>query len=167
MVVRFGTLFWVGLVALLGSLTFAVSYSVQALEEDLLRVRTQTAVEQREMRVLDAEWTYLTQPARLEELNERFLSLVPISTQQLSAAIADIPLRATEVAADAAPVGVAAEAGEKRPPRGDPSASSSPAHPAPPPAPQPSEETATKPMPSRPAAAHSLDALFAQVAGAR
>jgi cell division protein FtsL len=165
--IRLGTVFWVGLVALLGFVTFAVTYSVQGLEADLLRVKKQTVVEQREMRVLDAEWTYLTQPGRLEELNQRFLSLSPILPQQLSRTIADIPRRPSEPPAAALVAAAVARNGDRPGPQlrdlvvptalEPPPAEAGPtvARPAP-------AKSMAKPMPVR-----SLDDLFAQVAGER
>jgi len=52
-----------------------------------------TAAEEHEIRVLDAEWAYLTRPETLEGMNRQFLSLAPISTKQLHTTAADIPLR--------------------------------------------------------------------------
>jgi len=186
--IRIGVLFWVALLAGLGCATFAVSYSAQGLDDDLARVRRQTAVEQQEMRVLDAEWTYLNQPTRLEELNRRFLSLAPISPQQLSRTIAELPMRpvapppetvaavapATAPAPNptAAPTAVPIAATAVKPPATATSAAPSAAE-----RPVSSEpkRTAAKPALPRPfvpaatlaAAPQSLDQLFTQVAGSR
>lgn len=91
---RIGALLWLLLVVLSGFATFKAKYAVQDLEDQLHRVRKQTIAEQQEIRVLNAEWTYLNQPERLAELNRRFLALVPITTKQLEHRVADIPLRA-------------------------------------------------------------------------
>jgi hypothetical protein len=91
---RLGTLFWLGLVLAAGFTTFKVKYAVQDIEDQLNRVRKQTIAEQQEIRVLTAEWTFLTQPERLAELNRRFLGLAPIAPKQLQRTVADIPLRA-------------------------------------------------------------------------
>jgi hypothetical protein len=90
---RLGALFWLALVVAAGFTTFKVKYAVQDLEDELNRVRKQTIAEQQEIRVLTAEWTYLTQPERLAELNRRFLSLAPIATKQLQRPVAEIALR--------------------------------------------------------------------------
>jgi hypothetical protein len=53
--------------------------------------------------VLKAEWSYLSQPSRLAELNQRFLGLAPISTKQLGQ-VETLPMRpAAEPLAAAAP----------------------------------------------------------------
>ena len=98
---RLGVVFWCVLVAVAGFTTFKVKYAVQDIEDQLNRVRRHTIAEQQEIRVLTAEWTYLTQPERLADLNRRFLQLAPIAARQMQRTIADIPLRAP--AAPAAP----------------------------------------------------------------
>ena len=91
--IRVGTLFWLVLVSATGFAMFGVKYQVQALEDELARTKRATAAEEHEIRVLDAEWAYLTRPETLEAMNRQFLSLAPISTRQLHATAADIPLR--------------------------------------------------------------------------
>jgi hypothetical protein len=91
--IRLGALFWLLLVVSAGFVTFKVKYAVQDIEDELSRVRKQTIAEQQEIRVLNAEWTYLNQPERLAELNRRFLQLAPIGTKQLQQKAEDIPLR--------------------------------------------------------------------------
>ncbi len=91
--IRLGTLFWLVLVSATGFAMFGVKYQVQALEDELARTNRATATEEHELRVLDAEWAYLTRPATLESMNRQFLSLGPIATKQLHTTAADIPLR--------------------------------------------------------------------------
>jgi hypothetical protein len=91
--IRLGTLFWLVLVSATGFAMFGVKYQVQALEDDLARTNRATAAEEHELRVLEAEWAYLTRPATLEAMNRQFLSLSPIATKQLHATATDIPLR--------------------------------------------------------------------------
>ena len=97
---KLGAAFWLGLVLATGFTTFKVKYAVQDIEEELNRVRKHTVAEQQEMRVLAAEWTYLTQPERLAELNRRFLQLAPLAAKQLQPRIEDVPLRPPPAAAD-------------------------------------------------------------------
>ena len=109
---RLGALFWLALVATTGFAMFTVKYTVQNLEDELKRVHKQTVAEQLEIRVLNAEWTYLTQPERLAELNRQFLALTPITIKQLQRTIGELPERppapATEPVAESvsAPAGV-------------------------------------------------------------
>ncbi|MGH7092574.1 MAG: cell division protein FtsL, partial [Stellaceae bacterium] len=96
---RLGALFWIGLVMGSGFAMYMVKYGVQHVEGELARVQRQTVAAQLEIRVLDAEWNYLTQPERLAALNQRFLQLGPITPKQLETTIADIPLRPAPVPA--------------------------------------------------------------------
>jgi hypothetical protein len=91
---RLGLIFWLVLVLAAGFTTFKVKYAVQDIEDELNRVRKQTVVEQQEIRVLTAEWTFLTQPERLADLNRRFLGLAPIAAKQLQRTVAELPMRA-------------------------------------------------------------------------
>jgi hypothetical protein len=91
--IRLGTLFWLVLVSATGFAMFGVKYQVQALEDELGRTNRATAAEEHEIRVLEAEWAYLTRPATLEAMNRQFLSLGPIATKQLHTTATDIPLR--------------------------------------------------------------------------
>jgi hypothetical protein len=91
--IRLGTLFWLVLVSATGFAMFGVKYQVQALEDELARTNRATAAEEHELRVLEAEWAYLTRPGTLEAMNRQFLSLSPIVTKQLHTTAADIPLR--------------------------------------------------------------------------
>jgi cell division protein FtsL len=111
---RLGALVWFVLVLAAGFATFKVKYAVQDAEDQLTRARKQTIAERQEIRVLTAEWTYLNQPERLADLNQRFLGLVPITAKQLQQKIADIPWRVPPAAPDAvvaaAPAGAAPQA---------------------------------------------------------
>jgi hypothetical protein len=91
--IRVGTLFWLVLVSATGFAMFGVKYQVQALEDELARTKRAAMAEEHEIRVLDAEWAYLTRPETLEGINRQFLSLAPISTKQLHTTVTDIPLR--------------------------------------------------------------------------
>jgi len=121
-----GTLFWLVLVSATGFAMFGVKYQVQALEDELARTRRAITAEEHEIRVLDAEWAYLTRPETLEGMNRRFMSLAPISTKQLHTTVADIPLRPPPPAAPPPPVpeeaAVVAVAEIPMPPAAPPSA---------------------------------------------
>jgi hypothetical protein len=107
---RVGAILWLGLAMTACVVMFMINYAVQSLQDDLNKVRKQTVAEELEIRVLHAEWSYLTQPERLAQLNQQFLSLTPIATKQLQGNIAEIPMRpipdppADETAAAAAPL---------------------------------------------------------------
>lgn len=86
------TLLWLALAMLVVFGLFHVKYQVAALEEELVRLNAATLREQSQIHVLEAEWSYLNRPSRLEELAERHLALKPLATQQLTA-IATLPVR--------------------------------------------------------------------------
>ena len=90
--IRPSTALFAAAVILVGYAMFEVKYEVMAQEEQLTRLNRQIAESREAVRVLNAEWSFLTQPARLAELNKRYLGLVPIGTAQLGT-VAAIPLR--------------------------------------------------------------------------
>jgi hypothetical protein len=86
------TFLWLLLAALAGYALFQVKYEVVTLEEELARLNAATLREQNQIHVLEAEWSYLNQPQRLEELNERYLHLKPINPAQFGS-VASLPPR--------------------------------------------------------------------------
>jgi hypothetical protein len=134
---RVGAIFWLGLAMTACVVMFMINYAVQSLQDDLNKVRKQTVAEQLEIRVLHAEWSYLTQPERLAALNQQFLSLTPIATKQLQETIADIPMR--PVVADPPAEEVAST--------------------------QTTPAAADRLLPAASASEQALDALFAQASG--
>lgn len=84
------TLLWFALASLVMFGLFHVKYQVAALEEELTRLNAATLREQNQIHVLEAEWSYLNRPSRLEELSERYLQLKPMQPAQLTS-IAALP----------------------------------------------------------------------------
>ncbi|MGH7126446.1 MAG: cell division protein FtsL, partial [Stellaceae bacterium] len=91
--IKLATLFWLVLVTATGLAMFAVKYQVQALDDRLSDTKKAVTAQDREFRVLSAEWAYLNRPAALADMNRRFLSLAPIATKQLHSGVADIAMR--------------------------------------------------------------------------
>jgi cell division protein FtsL len=81
--IRLSTIVWALLVAASGYAMFEVKYEVVQLEDELARTNRQIASGQEQIRVLNAEWSFLNQPARLDQLAKRFLTLAPIGTSQV------------------------------------------------------------------------------------
>jgi len=168
---RAGAVFWFGMAMTACVIMFMINYAVQSLQDDLNKVRKQTIAEQLEIRVLRAEWSYLTQPERLAELNKQFLSLTPIATKQLQQTIAGIPLRPIpapplEETASAAP---APAAGLEMPAAGSAERGLDALFAQASAEPQPAAPLRVTPValsaPARPTA--GIDALFAQAASGR
>lgn len=90
---RLRTLLWlVFLCAGALYMLFQVKFEVQALEKQLKALNAQIYNNQQAIHVLTAEWSHLNEPARLSELNERYLHLVPVDAKQL-ARLEDLPPR--------------------------------------------------------------------------
>ena len=159
--IRVGTLFWLVLVSATGFAMFGVKYQVQALEDELARTKRATAAEEREVRVLDAEWAYLTRPEMLEGMNRQFLSLVPISTKQLRTTVADIPTRPLPPAPPEEPTVVAA-AEQTAPPAAPPNAPDG----VPTPSAAPTPATAAPEPPTTQSTLRVMPALLEKPAGA-
>ncbi len=81
--IRLGTILWALLVAASGYAMFQIKYEVVQLEDELARVNRQIVADNEAIRVLNAEWSFLNQPARLDRLAKRYLGLGPIATAQL------------------------------------------------------------------------------------
>jgi hypothetical protein len=83
MTVRTSTVAALSLCAALGFGLYNVKYAVQDLDDQLVRIDRQIALDQAQIHVLHAEWSYLTQPARLEDMASRHLDLKPLTPAQL------------------------------------------------------------------------------------
>lgn len=158
--IRLGTLFWLVLVSATGFAMFGVKYQVQALEDELARTRRAALAEEHEIRVLDAEWAYLTRPETLDAMNRRFLSLAPLSTKQLHTTVADLPMRPLPPAPppQPAPVETVVAAADTIPPPAEPPTSGNEA-PSPAPAATIAARAAAEP-PSTRSALRAMPALL-------
>ena len=100
--IRPASVLWAAAVVIVGYAMFQVKYEVMQQEDQLARLNRQIADSREAVRVLNAEWSFLTQPTRLAELAKRYLALTPIGTAQLGT-IAAIPLRNPPAQAAPAP----------------------------------------------------------------
>ncbi len=80
--IRGTTVSWVLLSIFAGVSMFAVKHQVRSLEGDLRRLERAIVAEQEAIHVLAAEWSYLNQPARLDELGRRLIGLAPATAVQ-------------------------------------------------------------------------------------
>jgi hypothetical protein len=76
----------------LGGGLYKIKHGVSDLEKDLRVVRAQIVHAQESIHLLKAEWVYLNNPHRLEELNRKHLKLKPVETVQM-ASLRSIPHR--------------------------------------------------------------------------
>ncbi len=77
------TFLWIVLAVAVSGALFRVSYRVQHLQKHLVVVNRQIAQEQEKIRVLQAEWNKLNDPARLESLARRHLNMAPATPAQI------------------------------------------------------------------------------------
>lgn len=105
------TLLWLVLAAICGGVLFHTSQQVNDGRQRLAVINEDIRKEDETIRVLDAEWSYLNQPDRLEKLSKQYLNLSPLKGRQFAKLkdIADVP-DAVPVAAQ--PVAAAAPVAE-------------------------------------------------------
>ncbi len=77
------TVLFVFLAAALSLALFSLKYQVQDLEDEFVGLNRSILAERRAMHVLEAEWSYLNDPARLGALAARHLGLRPLESEQL------------------------------------------------------------------------------------
>jgi hypothetical protein len=82
--IRPSSIIWLVLVVIVGYAMFQVKYEVMQQEETLAQLNKDIADGHEQIRVLDAEWSYLTRPDRLQRLATRFLDLSPIAAAQIT-----------------------------------------------------------------------------------
>ncbi len=82
--IRPGTILWLLLVAIVGYAMFQVKFEVMQQEETLASLNKAIADTREQIRMADAEWSYLTRPDRLKRLAARYLNLVPIDAAQIA-----------------------------------------------------------------------------------
>lgn len=100
--IRAATLVWAVLAIAVGVGLFMLKYEVQGLEDELARLNREIRSDRAAVHVLEAEWSYLNDPARLRDLASRHLGMAPLAPDQVST-VAQLPLRpAPEPEAEAA-----------------------------------------------------------------
>ena len=90
--IRRSTVFWTVLLVAVATGLYVLKNRVHDLEDRLQRLNREIIAEQEAIHVLKAEWAYLNQPARLDDLARRHLGLVPESAKQVID-LADLPLQ--------------------------------------------------------------------------
>jgi hypothetical protein len=69
-----------------GAALFHISFDVSALDDRLTALNRGIVADQEALHVLRAEWAFLNQPARIEELSQRYLDLQPLDGAQIGTA---------------------------------------------------------------------------------
>ncbi|MDB5367692.1 MAG: hypothetical protein JWM77_3619, partial [Rhodospirillales bacterium] len=101
--IRLSTFVGLALASVAAGLVMHVSYRVQRTEQYLAKLEREIVREQDQIRVLDAEWSYLNDPARIEALARRHLMLAPMSAKKI-VSLEAIPLRDPEALAAPGPL---------------------------------------------------------------
>ncbi len=74
-----------------GTMLMNVSHHVQRVERDIKLIDRKIAREKENIRVLKAEWAYLNNPSRLEELATNYVDLISPEAAQLISDMSVIP----------------------------------------------------------------------------
>ncbi len=76
-----------------GIALYQVKYRTQHVQDEVRLLKQQIAADSEAIKVLRAEWTYLSRPDRLEALGSRYLALAPAASVQVVSSLDDIPFR--------------------------------------------------------------------------
>jgi len=71
---------------------YAMKYEVERLEDRARVLRHDIALQEQSLQVLEAEWSYLNNPGRLQELAARHLDLAPVPVRRIGV-LDEIPFR--------------------------------------------------------------------------
>lgn len=93
--IRFGLVIWLIVATGVAVGLYHINYEVKSLEEELEAVRSEIEAERERLHVLEAEWSYLNQPARLARLARKHLDMDTIQPEQI-VRIDQLPPRITE-----------------------------------------------------------------------
>lgn len=71
---------------------YNLKYEVEDLQDHANALRAQMEEDRRAIKVLEAEWAYLSRPDRLQKLSQKFLTLQPTVARQVGG-VADLRLK--------------------------------------------------------------------------
>lgn len=96
---------WLAAATLAALGVFHVKFEVQDLSKDLSRIDQDILAHQEAIHVLEAEWSYLTRPSRIERLAREYLKMEPMPPEQI-ASFDDLPWRGDSAPAQTSPQGL-------------------------------------------------------------
>ncbi|MBW7851165.1 MAG: energy transducer TonB [Rhodospirillales bacterium] len=82
--IRGMTALWTALAVIIGIGLFLLKYEVSELHSELAGINQEIYDNKEAIHVLKAEWSYLNDPDRLRDLNDRHLGLVPIPPARIA-----------------------------------------------------------------------------------
>ena len=91
-------LVWLAAAALAAFGLFHVKHEVSAIEHQLSQAQSSITERREAIHILEAEWSYLNQPARIAELSRRHLELTPMGPEKVLD-LDDLPPRVQALAA--------------------------------------------------------------------
>lgn len=100
---------WFALACVCGAILFQTSQRVNDGRQKLAQIEGNIRKEDQSIRVLQAEWSYLNQPERLEKLTKKYLGLQPLKGSQFTDA-AQLETRPVEMPAAETPAAPAVAA---------------------------------------------------------
>ena len=110
------------LAAAAGGALFQIAFEVSELDDELAQLNTDIRTDRDAIHVLRAEWSFLNQPARLEELTRRHLDLLPVSGAQIAGTGAvpvlpqdELPTTGSNIAGVVTPAAIPAAAPKAKP----------------------------------------------------
>ncbi len=103
---RRGVWLWLCVVLGVGFGVYQLKLKVQGLEQRYATVNRQILEREEAIHVLKAEWSYLNQPERIDELARKYLGLVPLTGKQYGS-LDDLPQRGEAAQAPPLPLPVA------------------------------------------------------------
>ncbi len=93
---------------------YNLKYEVEDLQEHANGLKAQMEEDRRAIKVLEAEWAYLSRPDRLQRLSSKFLELQPTVAKQVGD-MADLRLKPMHGLGETQPVIDTSELGRARP----------------------------------------------------
>jgi len=88
---RFVILCWLAAGSVTAMILFQIKQEVRVLEDEIAAAQRQILHDQESVHILEAEWSYLNNPARIAALAEKHLKLAPIPAERVIG-FADVPL---------------------------------------------------------------------------
>jgi len=110
------------LAAAAGGALFQVAFEVSELDDELALLNRDIRADRNAIHVLRAEWSFLNQPERLEELTRRHLDLLPVTGAQIAGTGAvpvlpqdELPATGSNIAGVITPAAIPAAAPKAKP----------------------------------------------------
>jgi hypothetical protein len=102
------------LAATAGGALFQVAFEVSELDDELALLNRDIRTDRDAIHVLRAEWSFLNQPERLEELTRRHLDLLPVTGAQIAGTGA-VPVLPQDIAGVITPAAIPVAAPRAKP----------------------------------------------------